>query len=554
MKKILYFSTLLSVFVLYACNESFLERNPLGSLDETTYLNTDDAAMKLVTSCYQPMKAGFGYAINRVAIGSESTDDADGGGSDAGDRPQTTELGKGYPLSNNALLQECWSNRYLGIGRCNVAIEKLSNPENSFVSGGNPVSKEMISRYISEVKFLRVWYYFDLITTFKEIPLITEVQLPNARLDKTAIEEIKIQLYKDIDDAINDSNLPWKKNMDTSIELGRVSKDAAYILKARLALFFAGLIEQSKMDGSAKDEYIIAKNASYEVIEKGGLSLTDDFQDLYGGDYTIGLSSKETIFTVLSNYISEIGHVTDTYTTMNVGRNNVGGWGGNVPTTDLANSFDDNDPRKLFTLLSDGDIFPRAETEEVHNYKGYYNFSLLHNRKAFVPYNYRIGGSLSRSKWAPYWIRYAEAILIYAEALLKTGGSNSEVAQYINMIRYRAFVTTSKKDKFAVMRKFEETLRDINENQFSSEFAVKSTDDLMKIIKKERRAEFAMEGLRLYDLIRWGDYVNIMQSFHKNYDYAGKGSEASEKSWPFPIPQAEIDRSNGILTQHLNYQ
>ncbi|HLW10226.1 MAG TPA: RagB/SusD family nutrient uptake outer membrane protein, partial [Fermentimonas sp.] len=511
----------LIVMFFSSCGETFLERPPLGSLDEDTYFGTDDSAMKLLTSCYNPMKDQWGFTINRVAIGSEVTDDADGGGSDAGDRPQTTEVGTGYPLSNNPLLQETWNNRYSGIGRCNIAIEKFSNEEIEFLKNKQPVSKETISRYLSEVKFLRALYYFDLVNTFGPVPLITEVQLPGARLEKSTIEEIRTQIYKDLDEAINDTNLPWKKNTDTATELGRVTKDAAYVLKARVALFFAGLMEQSKMSGTSNDEYIIARNASKEVIDNGNLAL-GDFQDLYGGDYIKGLSSSETILTVLNNYDPSIGHSTDAFSIMNVGRNNVGGWGGNVPTEDLSSSFDERDPRRLFTIISHGDIFPRGEEEEVHDYSGYYNFSLQQSRKAFVPFNYRVGGNLSRSKWAPYWIRYSEALLIYAEALLKTGGSNTEVAQYINIVRHRAFVLTSKKDDFAIMRKFEESLIEINDDLFNSDYAVSADDDLLQAIKYERRAEFAMEGLRLYDLIRWGDYVNKMKAFSSTYGYAGK--------------------------------
>ena len=554
MKKYVYILLLSCLCLLISCSDSFLNRDPMGRLDESAYMNTDDAAFKLVTSCYAPLHDGFAYSINRVAIGSESVDDADGGGSDAGDRPQTTELGKGYPLSSNPLLQEAWTQRYTGIGRCNVGIAQLSKEDLSLTSGGEPISKETISRYISEMKFLRAWYYFDLVNTFESVPLITTVQSPSDRLEKASVEEIRVQLYKDLDDAINDPNLPWRKNFDLSTELGRVSKDAVYTFKGRIALFFAGLMEQNKMQGNAQEEYTIAKNAAKEVISNGGLALATDFQDLYGGDYDKGFASSESLFTCLSKYVPETGYLTDSYAIMNVGRNNVGGWGGNVPTTDLAMSYDTQDPRKLFTIISDGDIFKKGNDQEIHNYKGYYNFSLLQNRKAFVPYDYRVDGNLQRSKWAPYWIRYAETLLIYAESVLKTEGSKDEVVKYLNMVRHRAFVSTSKKDQFAIQRKFEGTLTDINESIFESRFAVKITDNLEQVIKNERRAEFALEGLRLYDLIRWGDYVETMQAFSSKYNYAGKGSEASDRSWPFPIPQTEIDRSNGVLTQNENYK
>ena len=542
--------------LLLSCSDSFLERDPKGTLDEETYLKTDDAAFKLVTSCYDPMHSlwSYAYADNRVGIGSLTVDDGDVGGSDAGNRPHTSELASGRPLTNNFLLAQAWTHRYQAIGRCNIALENLTNEENVFIKGGEPLSKKTLSRYISEVKFLRSWYYFDLVNTFKEIPLITDSQLPSERFNKATSEELRKQLYKDLDEAIADPNLPWKSNMDIASELGRVTKDAAYTFKARIALFYAGLMEQNKIDGDASSEYKIAKDAAHKVITEGNLSLTKDFQDLYGGDYDKGLSTTECIFTALSKYIPSIGYVTDNFAIMNVGRNNVGGYGGCIPTVDLANSFNPKDPRKLFTIIKHGDIFKKGDEEEVHNYEGYYNFSLQHSRKAFVPYDYRDGGHLMRSKWAPYWIRYAEALLIYAEATLKTGGSYDEVAKYINMVRHRAFVTTSKKDSFAIKRKFDEALVDIDEATFLSDYAINATDDLEQAIKNERRAEFAMEGLRLYDLIRWGDYVKVMQNFHQTYQYGGKGREASDKSWPFPIPQAEIDKSNGVLEQNPNYK
>jgi starch-binding outer membrane protein, SusD/RagB family len=536
-----------------ACSD-FLERDPMGVMDEDSYYTTDDAAMELLSNCYGTMLAGFPYAINRVAEGSESVDDADGGGSDAGDRPQVADVGTGKPETSNSLLLETWDNRYEGIGRCNSALEAFSAEGTTFVSGGNEVSEETISRYISEVKFLRAWYYFDLVTVFKEVPLIVSTLDASERVAKAGAEDIRTQLYDDLDAAINDDNLPRASEL-TDEELGRVSKDAAYVLKARIALYFAGLMSQGKMEGDATTEYKLAKSAAAEVINTGGLSLLDDYQELYRGDYETGTQSSECIFTVLTTYKGDIGMSTDAFAIMNVGRNNVGGWGGNCPTKDLASEFEVGDPRKIFTIISHGDIFPTlAGGEEYHDYSGYYNdFNLQQSRKAYVPQAHREDGNLLKSKWSPYWIRYSEVLLIYAEATLEIGGTNSEVAEYINMVRHRAFVTTSKKDEEAIYRKFEEDLFPIDELTFTSQYAVTTSDDLLKAIKHERRVELALEGLRLYDLIRWGDYATTMQAFYQKYGFADKGISASENSWPFPIPQTEIDASNGVLVQNSNY-
>jgi len=537
-----------------ACGKSFLEREPKGSLSENEYFQTDNAAFKLVTDCYGAMLDGWGYTVNKIALGDESVDNADGGGSDPGDRPQTIEVGRGRPLASNPLLQEMWNNRYLGIGKCNLALETIQDNWDNLVAGGAAVSEETKSRFIAEVKFLRAWYYFDLLWVFKEVPLVVNVMDPETRLPKNSIEEIRLQIFSDLDEAIAVASFPRSAALPRS-EKGRASKDAAYTLKARAALFFAGLMENGKMSGDAAQEYQIARAAAEEVVKNGNLRLLPDFQDLFRGDYKIGPYSEESIFPVLRSFLPAIGFSGDAFAIMNVGRNNVGGWGGNTPTRDLAAAYHPQDPRKMFTIISDGDIFRTAAGgQEVHNYRGYYNdYNLQHSRKAFVPQQFRVDNDLQRSNWGPYWIRYSEALLIYAEALLKTNASPSEVIKYINEVRYRAFVTTSKQDGSAIFRKFGEDLTPISDADFTASYAVKVSDNLMEAIKKERRAELALEGFRLYDLIRWNEYAPTMKAFHSKYGFADKGINAGENSWPFPIPQSEIDRSNGVLVQNENY-
>lgn len=542
------------ILVISGCSGDFLDRQPYGVLNEEDFFKTNDAGIKLVTSCYQPMLDGWGYSVNKVALGDEVVDNADAGGSDPGDRPQTTEVGRGRPLTSNPLLLECWSNRFNGIGKCNIALDAITREGGNLVSGGVAIPQETVARYLAEIRFLRAWYYFDLITVFKEVPLVTTVEETATRKEKAHIAELREQLYSDLDAAINESNFPRLKQLAAS-EAGRASKDAAFALKARAALFFAGLMEQGILDGDATAEYTIARAAAEEVVKNGGLSLLPDFQDLYGDDYEIGPFSSENIFGVLRDYNPAFGLGGDAFAIMNVGRNNVGGYGGNTPTRDLAASYDPADPRKLFTIISHNDIFRTSSGgQEVHNYQGYFNdYNLQHSRKAFVPQQYRENNDLLRSNWQPYWLRYAEVLLIYAEASLKSNGNATEVVERINEVRRRAFVTTSKTDAPAVFRKFAADLKPINESLFQSTYAVKTSDDLLAAIKRERRAELALEGLRLYDLIRWGDYASTMQAFYKAYGFADKGRDASTNSWPFPIPQIEIDRSNGKLTQHANY-
>jgi len=477
-KYFIYIFILLIGAAASSCKKDFLERDPLGVLGESAFLKSDGAGIKLVTSCYQPMLDGWGYTVNKIAIGDESVDNAGAGGSDPGDRPQTTEVGRGRPLTSNALLVETWNNRFSGVGKCNIALDALTREGANLVSNGVPVPAEVLARYFAEIKFLRAWYYFDLITVFKEVPLVLTIEDVSTRKEKANINDLRTQLYKDLDEAINDPNLPRRSGLPAT-EVGRATKDAAYALKARAALFFAGLMENNLMTGDAMAEYNIAKTAAGEVVLNGNLSLLPDFQDLFRGDYKVGPFSDECIFGVLRNYDPAFGLGGDAASIMNVGRNNVGGYGGNTPTRDLAAAYDPTDPRKMFTIISHNDIFLTSSGgQEVHNYQGYFNdYDLQHSRKAFVPQQYRIQDNLLQSNWQPYWIRYSEVLLMYAEAIFKTSGNSAEARPYLNEVRKRAFVTTSKQDDPAVFRKFASELIPIDEALFNSTYAIQPSDD-----------------------------------------------------------------------------
>lgn len=559
MKKILYILTILSVIILNSCSDSFLDSQQYASINEEGYYNTPDAAYKAVTNCYANMIpwGDWDYYLNRIEIGSNITDDADAGGSDANDRADTKNIATGRPLTSNGELLNTWTRRFTGISRCNSAIEGISQATSLVAANGSLVSDETKSRYIAELKFLRAWFYFDLVSTFGSVPLITETPVPTQLPVKASIEDLRAQILKDIDECLADANLPTNVN---SAEYGRISKHVANAFKGRVCLFFAGLAEKGKITGDAQVDYTLALNAAKAVYDSHAFSLVADYQNLFRGNYFAGNHAaelaQECVFTILRKYVPgymDIGYCT---AVMYAGRGEIGGWGGNCPTLDFSQSFDPRDPRKLFSVIESGDIFPNVDGKQiVHNYKGYDNIHFQQSRKAFVPDKFRNGYSLGdiRSDWTPYYIRYADVILMYAEAMLKTGGNNQQVADLINEVRYRAFVSTAKKDDEATFRVAEATLIPIDDSYFQTNLAVKASDDLLVAIKNERRWELGLEGYRFVDLLRWGDYVPVMNAYNSKQPYANKGKLVTEKSWPFPIPQTEIDIANGVLTQNDNY-
>ena len=528
----------------WSCSGDFLDRPPMGSLDEETYISTEDAGFKLLVNCYTPMYENWTYQTMKFDIGDQLTDDFSKGGSDPMDRVTIAEVGRGNPLTSNALLYDLWNHRFnMGIGRCNVFLD-LVTPETPLIhSGGALVSKEEKLRWIAEARFLRAFYYYDVLAIFANVPIIDK---PMNAVDKTTITksdyaEVLKFILSDLDAAISEANLPSAGKLPTT-EYGRITKEAAMAFRARVNMF--------------DKNYSAAQKDLKDVIDSGCYDLIDNYEDLFNSAEK-GYKSKEAVFITLFNYDATYQGGTSVCPQMNLGRNAVGGWGGECATHDLANEYEVGDPRKVHTILSSGDIFEKADgTEEVHDYSGYDNFALQHSRKQYPDFSRRVGGNLLRTNWSFYHIRYADVLLMYAECLVENNGNKQEAVDILNKIRHRAFVTTPSTDSYAKSRKFNVSESErVNEDKFDAQYKIKITDDLRGAIRHERRVELGGEGLRLYDLLRWGTFVSTMQVFGKTQEgqISGVGTQVTDRTWPYPIPQLEIDNTEGSLTQNDNY-
>lgn len=527
-----------------SCNSDFLERDANNTLDEATYLSTEDAGFKLLTSCYTPMYDNWRFQTMKFDVGDQLTDDFTKGGSDASDRVVITEVARGNPLPTSSMLFDLWDHRYnQGVGRCNVFLSQIT-PETSLIhSGGALVTTAEKQRWIAEARFLRAFYYYDLVTIFGNIPIIDR---PMEAVEKNTVvksdyAEVMKFILADLDAAISETNLPSAKSLPAS-ETGRITKEAALAFRARVYMF--------------DKNYEAAKTDLKAVIESGAYQLADSYEDLFNSAEK-GYKSKEAVFVTLYNYDATYQSSTSVCPQMNMGRNAVGGWGGECATLDLAAEYEIGDTRKVHTILSSGDIFEKADgSEEIHDYSGYDNYALQHSRKQYVDYSRRNGNNLTRTDWTFYHIRYADVLLMYAECLVETNGDKQTVVDILNQIRYRAFVTSPATDSYAKSRKFNIPDNErITAEKFEASYKIKTTDDLRAAIRHERRVEFGGEGLRLYDLLRWGTFVSTMQAYAKTAEgiYCGAGQNVTDKTWPYPIPQKEIDNTEGSLTQNDNY-
>lgn len=520
MKKIINILAAISSLVVVSSCNGWLDRPSLGVMDEPNFFESNDAALGSVFKCYYSLHDVYGYEVPRFAIGDVCTDDAEKGGSDAGDNAPIYEMAYGLAISSNNVLNNFWKQMYAGIGNCNVCLDNF--PLYELVdSEGYPVTEEDKSRYVAEVRFLRAFMYFELAKAFGGVPLVTTTLTPAD--SKSIVRATEDDTFKFIVDelqaAIESAALPTKAALPAA-ELGRVTVEAAWALKGKVEMFWA------KNDES---HYAEALSSLKNVI--GKYSLEPKFQSLWLED---NYYSDEAIFVDIRG--DEPGqNIYGSFIPVFCSPRSTGAYGFDQPTQNLVDEFEEGDPRLLFTIIQPGDKFPAGNKTEVLDFSTYPSTG-YHSRKAFMVKSRR-GLGWGDDAFSYMHMRYADILLLYAEAIVRTGGDKSEAVRCINEVRTRANNSRGE-DVEATERVLiipNIPLRMVSES-----------DDLLTAIKHERRVELAMEYNRYYDLKRWGEYVDRMSEVRS-------GSFQKGKSEFFPIPQVEIDRTGGSITQNPGY-
>jgi len=355
-------------------------------------------------------------------------------------------------------------------------------------------------KWLGEAHFLRAHFYFNLVRWFGSVPLITKplTQDEFYTQERASVEKLYEQIKSDLNVAA--SSLPLKSAMEP-IDLGRVSKGTAAGLLAKVFL--------------TQGDFTNAAKWAKEVIDSKEYSLYPDYARLFRKE---GENGVESLFEIQATAL-EASYAGATVFNMVQGvRGSPNlGWGFNNPSDDLVRSYEPGDPRRDATVLYVGEVLPDGsgvieDNPSMENER--------YNQKAWVeshpglqdngPGNIRI-------------LRYADILLIAAEALNELNNP-TEALKYLNQVRQRARGTRTT------------VLPDVVS-------ADKVT--LRERIWKERRIELAMEQQRWFDLVRTGQVEKVMKNLGKNFI---KG-----KHDLFPIPQTEIDLSEGKMTQNPGY-
>ncbi|MBE0639019.1 MAG: RagB/SusD family nutrient uptake outer membrane protein [Bacteroidales bacterium] len=496
MKKIIIPIALLFVISFYGC-EDFLDVKPQGELTQEAFPTSASDAQLATNAVYSTIRAWY-YHSGGYPILDIMSDDALKG---SNPNDQLSTLG---PYDNFSItpsqdgLDRWWATLYEGIKRANVVIEKV--PEIT-------MDETLKNRYIAEARFLRGLYYFDLVRAWGGVPLVTTIT-PPLKLERSGADEIYTLILSDLEFA--KSNLPEKSQYSVS-DLGRATRGAAKSLMAKVYLFRRDV---------GKGDFTNAEALLLEVINSLEYDLESNFADANGKD---GEHGVESVFEI--GAMETEGAVGNQYAnTQGVRGTPNRGWGFNRPSENLRFAFDENDPRLGLTIIDLGDVLDDIEIlgdgttpDFVYDDQGNIIERECYNQKVWIP------GTSTNTQFGHNrrLIRFADVLLMAAEALNENGKS-SQALVHLNRVRERARGGNSS------------ILPDIT---------VTSQDELRDLIINERRFELALEGHRYWDLVRTGKAPEVL----------GPLGFVAGKHELMPIPQNEIDISQGTLTQNPNW-
>lgn len=554
MKKILFLSLLVCIFA--GC-DNFLDSDNLVKKDTSNFPETSQDALDALTGVYSILPS---VNVNQCTflVSELLSDDRLGGGA-AVDRSWAAldQLKK----INDDMFPDFWKKMYQGIFRSNMLLETLDVVK----TWEKP---ELKSQIAAEARFLRAYFYFDLCRMFGTVPLILTTEALNK--PRAEAHELYAQIAEDLKFAIQ--TLPDKKYEIKDNQLGHATKWAAESLMARVYLFYTGYYKQDALplpDGSSvmKEEVI---NWLDDCIRNSGHGLVSNFGNLWpyansatAPDYKFATDNNlswvgddqnnETIFSIkysaMGNHSTSIYYGNQPVLYFSIREQpdyeNIfpfgQGWGAGTVSTNLVKDWEISEPNDFRRDASILDINNPAEN--IKSYK--WGASMQIQETGYWQKKYiAINAHQTQSDGTTACVNYScllygrtpdfqidntqdQVIIRFADVLLMMAELKKDVS-YLNLVRKRAGLNP--------LPAF--------------------TD---QALQNERRWELAFEGLRYYDLLRWGiagtalekqNGIKVKNNGIDDVMTMGNLAQRIQDTGGFmPIPKTQIDLSAGILEQ-----
>lgn len=515
MKKILL--SLIALIILFgntSCSD-FLDQPLLGqNIDTPEYYNNEENAWLALGGCYHTLAYNTEYCAFRWVYGDIRSDDSEKGGGGATDIVDMQYLKDWDILATNSYSSGGWGANYSSIHATNTFIERMKVAD---------FNEKLIKQYVSEAKFIRAFSYFTLVKYFGDVPLFVQPVDPNnlKGVKREKFELVLEQIDKDLTEAA--STLP--ESYPTT-EVGRITSGAAKALHARVIMYSIGIFK-SKPETAWQEVY----NLTDAVIKSSIYNLHPNYAQIFEME---GENCSESVFelqfkTTKNGWGVNQGNPGDIFVGTKGKNNGSWGWGFNCPTQDLANEFEPKDPR-LYATIYGGDVATYQYGKEEGVKKESHNTGFTSRKLAVDPANRPTEQSDGPSNVRV--IRYSDVLLMKAEAAFYLN-KEAETRALINQVRNRARASSYPKGYLKDQNVYSPT--GFINNLPDIPASVQGVD-LLKALKHERRVELAIEGLRYWDLVRWGEYRDILPA-----DVKTRFDKRQLRGVPvIPIPETEV--------------
>lgn len=560
MKKLYYISVLFSL-LLFSCNDSFLDRPPLDELTDDNYWQTEQHVINAANACY-PGLIGKDI-VNMDCLGEDLIWYQD---------KSWRVISSGNYGSSFGTLNSQWNSRYTALYRCHYFLENYNR--------ATSVPEEVRERYAAEVKVIRAFQYWLLTSFWGDVPFITKT----LTVESPELYEARTNKYEIVDWILNDLEESYKYLPESiepaSDEFGRITQAAALTMKARLALQFADKEHPEYWEIASEAASRVMRMNKYGIYKTGNKD--KDYENLFNftGRASRVAANNETILAYVYGYddnantkvvhnLSRECHVPDQQARYMPSKAFCDSYlcldGKPFGISELSDSssyaayFENRDPRMKQTVLPPGyapyyggrdgrdltdvdNVFmaPRFNNDKKGSVSGTGFYCVKYVEPTKVPvYNTDDNDIII--------MRYAEVLLIYAEAMFEQGKLTQDIVdQTINQLRGRVGMHPM------ILTELQQWGMDIREE-----------------IHRERRVELFMEGFRWFDVVRWkegwrlGDpikgvnksWVNETQKDYissyrtDNYGYLildDSRQFVDPKNYLFCLPQEQMERNPNL--------
>lgn len=464
--------------VFVSCNDDFLDLSPLSQRNVNDFYKTASDFNNAVIGTYSSLKDGGVYGNALIWMGEVSTDNTGYGVTRSPVNVYNFEFIDHNFTGLNTIVDAAWRDHYRGIARANAILDRIESVE---------FAQAQKNQYIGEAQFLRALFYFNLVRLYGDVPLVTkEITSPaeGKEYRRESAEQVYQRIIQDLQSAEEKLPATYPSN-----QAGRVTRWTAKALLGKVYL--------------TRKEYGPAAAKLKEVIDSGQHQLLPSYSSVFAANNP---NNREILLAVQykGGQIGQGGNFWERFAPWQsgaavLGPNGGGGGGVNRPTADLENAYEPNDLRKAASMQS-----------------SYTNAQGMVVQERYVT-KYRQFGVLANDSDVDFPVlRYAEVLLMYAEALNEQAFGNVLATSALNAVRTRAGLGSITPPNQAAFR---------------------------LAVEQERRVELAFENQRWFDLVRTERFVPVMQA---------KGYEVKAHNVRYVIPQREIDL-NANITQNQGY-